>query len=119
MSFKFKALTEKRLQRDRAAIEYSVRLGLAEPIALERFDAQVASLRSGRRPNVEAFTVLQETCPCDDCPHRARCAESGEACEQFSLFIAGAGERRWAEAPRQPSQIIGKRLSVRGPADET
>jgi hypothetical protein len=53
--------------------------------------------------------ALSGPAPCDDCPHRARCAE-GLACEAFALFVQYGTEERWNCAARQPNRETFERL---------
>jgi hypothetical protein len=40
--------------------------------------------------------------PCDDCPHRSRCA-AGLACAAFGRYLERGREDYWCHAPREPS----------------
>jgi len=51
--------------------------------------------------------LLDEPCPCDDCPRRRHCAATGDACEAYRLFYYG---KSWGAAPRSPTQRLGARI---------
>jgi hypothetical protein len=53
---------------------------------------------------LDNHAFLTEPYPCQNCRHAARCKASLEACAQFSLYVAHAGELRWRSAPRIPSR---------------
>jgi hypothetical protein len=61
--------------------------------------------REDRETLAQMLEELRVPGPCDDCPHRARCA-TGEACEQYRGFVHGRSRSRWSAASRQPSAAI-------------
>lgn len=76
----------------------------------EALFAEARAALTGRRPRLpsrdlaptvdrELAEALAGPAPCDGCDRRARCAQ-GLACSAFGLYLAGAGRRRWAIAPR-------------------
>ena len=42
-------------------------------------------------------------CPCDRCEFRQRCA-AGLACERYSMFLDGAGQKSWEAATCEPTR---------------
>lgn len=61
--------------------------------------------------------VIDAPAPCDECQMRARCAADRLACVAFAVYQAGADERTWTTAPREPSAEIFATIfhSRRGP----
>jgi hypothetical protein len=52
----------------------------------------------------EDHAILTGPCPCDGCRYAAACGVQLLACERFSMFMAGEGQRRWHAAPMAPSR---------------
>jgi hypothetical protein len=48
--------------------------------------------------------------PCAGCSKAAQCAAKELACAAFALFADGAGAKRYALAPRQPTAERYKRI---------
>jgi hypothetical protein len=64
----------------------------------------------------QAVTVILDApAPCDRCRHRVHCAQSGEACLSFDLYLKGKSEGKWRLMPTQPRADLGARLGLRQP----
>ena len=51
----------------------------------------------------QPLEILFVPCPCDDCEFRRRCS-AGMACERYSMFLDGNGQKRWQAAACEPTQ---------------
>lgn len=57
---------------------------------------------------IDPDEVLLGPAPCDDCPYAARCRVEVLACDAFAVYLSGARESRWRNAPRLPSRERGE-----------
>lgn len=63
-----------------------------------------------RRPDGDmvAITVLDEVCPCDDCPFAAQCRDEQLACHAFSLYVnqrPHENAHAWMDGYVMPSRV--------------
>lgn len=54
----------------------------------------------------QEFALLTEPCPCTGCRFAPRCAAEHRACARFGVFLSGASERQWMNAPRVATTAI-------------
>ena len=54
--------------------------------------------------------LLAVPSPCDRCAAWSRCAAERLACEAFAMFVQGAGQPRWRNAPKSASAQVFRAL---------
>lgn len=72
-------------------------------------------------PTVSRNEVLLGPAPCDNCRYADRCRLERLPCDAFAVYLSGASENRWRNAPRLPSReraaaLLGVRLLAPEPA---